>query len=167
MLGPGLLGAAERGKNDVLQDLDSGWWLSHPSENICVTWWKKCSKTPTSMDIENKTWGLDWMMLSTKKGLMDISNHNIRVVSMKDRNRMNRWPLGLTCRLHTPSTGLVSSVEHHTFWHAAVQHGVIRTYLNNFEHIWWFPEIGGTPSHHPFQIGIFPKINHLAIGVPP
>ena len=25
----------------------------------------------------------------------------------------------------------------------------------------------GTPSHHPFQIGIFHDINHPAIGVPP
>ena len=29
-----------------------------------------------------------------------------------------------------------------------------------------FHSHGGTPSHHPFWIGIFPELNHPAIGVP-
>ena len=32
--------------------------------------------------------------------------------------------------------------------------------------IWGFPEMGGPPNH-PFLDGIFPELNHLAIGVPP
>ena len=30
--------------------------------------------------------------------------------------------------------------------------------------IWWVPEIGGTPSHHPFLAGIFQLRNHLFSG---
>ena len=42
-------------------------------------------------------------------------------------------------------------------------------YLQNQSELgmWWFPEIGLPPNHHPFRIGIFPEINHPAIGVPP
>ena len=31
----------------------------------------------------------------------------------------------------------------------------------SFTEIWRFPEMGGTPSHHPFRLGIFHDINHL------
>ena len=38
---------------------------------------------------------------------------------------------------------------------------------SSWRFIWWFPKIGGTPSHHPFLDGSFHDINHPAIRVPP